>query len=641
MSRKKQKLELTWIGKDKRPRLEPRILLEDAEKSYHVNERITEKDTFDNKLIFGDNLLALKGLEAEYAGQVKCIYIDPPFNTGAAFDNYEDGLEHSIWLDLMHQRISILNKLLREDGCIFIHLDDNEVDYLKVILDEIFGRENFINRITVDARSPSAFSTVNPGVFKSSEYILWYAKKKSAWESRSLRIPSDRDTAYSKFIPNKHEKTENWKIQSLKISFLEQINADRLNSILEFINAFVKTAKEFSAKEVANYFDDNFKYSMMLNIKNVSSQFRSKMAKLNVDDFTIWAYEYLLERVSVNYSERELDSFVFENADKVFRPTEISDSGAGQETVALKKVSKANPGIVYCQERDGYDNIFILNGQQLSFYDKNVSEVDGRLSATKLLTNVWSDISWEGIAKEGGVTFKKGKKPERLIKRCLELTSNVGDLILDSFGGSGTTAAVAHKMGRRWIVVELGEQCHTHIIPRMKRIIDGSDQTGISKDVNWQGGGGFRYYRLAPSMLEKDKWGNWVISKDYNAGMLTEAMCKHMGFTYAPDESHYWMHGHSTETDFIYVTTSSLTHEQLRAISEEVGPHRTLLICCKAFNANTEAFDNLTLKKIPQAVLTKCEWGKDDYSLNVAKLEPAERDDQAEPDLLNQTSEEV
>ena len=640
MNRKKQKLELTWIGKDKRPRLEPRILLEDPEKSYHVIERVTENDIFDNKLIFGDNLLALKALEAEHAGQVKCIYIDPPFNTGAAFDNYEDGLEHSIWLDLMHQRISILNSLLREDGCIFIHLDDNEIDYLKIILDEIFGRENFINRITVDARSPSAFSTVNPGVFKSSEYILWYAKKKASWESRSLRIPSDRDTAYSKFIPNKHEKIETWMIQSLKISFLERINADRLNSIFEFTSGFVKAAKGFSAKEVATYFDENFKYSMMLNLKNVSSQFRSKLTKLNEDDFSVWAYEYLLERVSVNYGERDIDNFVFENADKVFRPTEISDSGAGQETVMLKKESKENPGIVYCQERDRYDSIFILNGQQLSFYDKNVSEVDGRLSATKLLTNVWSDISWEGIAKEGGVTFKKGKKPERLIKRCLELTSNVGDLILDSFGGSGTTAAVAHKMGRRWIAVELGEQCHTHIIPRMKRIIYGNDQTGISKDVDWKGGGGFRYYRLAPSMLEKDKWGNWVISKDYNAKMLTEAMCKHMGFTYARDESNYWMHGHSTETDFIYVTTSSLTHEQLRAISEEVGPNRTLLVCCKAFNAKAEAFDNLTLKKIPKAVLKKCEWGKDDCSLNVAKLEPVD-DTQAEPDLLNQTSEEV
>ena len=641
MSRNKQKLELTWIGKDKRPRLEPRILLEDPEKSYHVNERITEKDIFDNKLIFGDNLLALKALEAEYAGQVKSVYIDPPFNTGAAFDNYEDGLEHSIWLDLMHQRISILNNLLIDDGCIFVHLDDNEVDYLKVILDEVFGRDNFINRITVEARSPSAFSTVNPGVFKASEYILWYAKKKTSWESRSLRIPTDRDTAYSKFIPNKNDAYENWKIKPLKISFLEEINSDRLNDISKFIEQIKKEANGLSVKELTAYFEENFKYSIMLNVKNVAGQFRTKLSKFDNSEFELWAYEYLLERISVNYSDRDLDNFVFENADKVFRPTEISDSGAGQETVALKNNSKENPGVVYRQQRDGYDDIFILNGQQLSFYEKNVSDVDGKLSATKLLTNVWSDISWEGIAKEGGVTFKKGKKPEKLIKRCLELTSNEGDLVLDSFGGSGTTAAVAHKMGRRWIAVELGEQCHTHIIPRMKRIIDGSDQTGISKDVKWKGGGGFRYYRLAPSMLEKDKWGNWVISKDYNAGMLTEAMCKHMGFTYAPDESHYWMHGHSTETDFIYVTTSSLTHEQLRAISEEVGPNRTLLICCKAFNANAEAFDNLTLKKIPQAVLTKCEWGKDDYSLNVAKLQPAESDDKAEPDLFEEESEEV
>jgi adenine-specific DNA-methyltransferase len=254
----------------------------------------------------------------------------------------------------------------------------------------------------------------------------------------------------------------------------------------------------------------------------------------------------------------------------------------------------------------------------------------------------WTDIKTSGgVGKEGGVHFPKGKKPEQLIRRIIDTVTLPGELVLDSFAGSGTTAAVAHKMGRRWIAVELGDQCHTHIIPRLNSVIDGTDQTGVTEVLNWKGGGGFRYYRLAPSMLEKDKWGNWVISKDYNAGMLTEAMCKHMGFTYAPDESHYWMHGHSTETDFIYVTTSSLTHEQLRAISEEVGPNRTLLICCKAFNANAEAFDNLTLKKIPQAVLTKCEWGKDDYSLNVAKLEPANSDDQAEADLFTLTSEEA
>jgi adenine-specific DNA-methyltransferase len=168
-------------------------------------------------------------------------------------------------------------------------------------------------------------------------------------------------------------------------------------------------------------------------------------------------------------------------------------------------------------------------------------------------------------------------KPERLLKRVFDLATNPGDLILDSFAGSGTTGAVAHKMGRRWLLVELGEHCHTHIIPRLKKVIDGEDPGGITETVGWQGGGGFRYYRLAPSLLEKDKWGNWIINRDYNAAMLAEALCKLEGFTYAPSDSVYWQHGHSTERDFIYVTTASLTHEQLQQLSDEVGPDR---LCC-------------------------------------------------------------
>ena len=143
--------------------------------------------------------------------------------------------------------------------------------------------------------------------------------------------------------------------------------------------------------------------------------------------------------------------------------------------------------------------------------------------------------------------------------------------MLDSFAGSGTTGAVAHKMGRRWIMVELGEHCHTHIIPRLKKVIDGTDQGGIREAVNWKGGGGFRYYRLAPSLLEKDKWGNWVISEKFNAAMLAEAVCKLEGFVYAPSDTVYWQHGHSTERDFIYVTTQNLSHDQLQQLSDEVG----------------------------------------------------------------------
>ena len=157
------------------------------------------------------------------------------------------------------------------------------------------------------------------------------------------------------------------------------------------------------------------------------------------------------------------------------------------------------------------------------------------------------------------------RNPRRLFERILQIATNPGDLVLDSFAGSGTTGAVAHKMGRRWIMVELGEHCHTHIIPRLKKVIDGEDPGGITEAVGWKGGGGFRYYRLAPSLLEKDKWGNWVINRDYNAAMLAEALCKLEGFTYAPSDAVYWQHGHSTERDFIYVTTASLTHEQLAA----------------------------------------------------------------------------
>ncbi|HFF3294518.1 TPA: DNA methyltransferase, partial [Legionella pneumophila] len=229
--------------------------------------------------------------------------------------------------------------------------------------------------------------------------------------------------------------------------------------------------------------------------------------------------------------------------------------------------------------------------------------------------------SFGNCRSEGGVEFRSGKKPEILLQKIINHFSNPGDIILDSFAGSGTTGAVAHKMGRRWIMVELREHCHTHIIPRLQKVINGEDQGGISQSVSWQGGGGFRYYRLAPSLLEKDKWNNWVINKKYNANMLAEAMCKLMGFTYFPDPNHYWNHGYSTENDFIYITTNVLTNEQLRAISEEVGTKSTLLICCKGFNANSEAFFNITLKKIPQAVLRKCEWGKEDYSLNIDNID--------------------
>ncbi|RRD64981.1 site-specific DNA-methyltransferase, partial [Comamonadaceae bacterium OH2310_COT-174] len=225
-------------------------------------------------------------------------------------------------------------------------------------------------------------------------------------------------------------------------------------------------------------------------------------------------------------------------------------------------------------------------------------------------------------------------KPENLLQRILHLATNPGDLVLDSFAGSGTTGAVAHKMGRRWIMVELGEHCHTHIIPRLKKVIDGEDPGGISKAVNWKGGGGFRYYRLAPSLIVNDRWGNPIINPDYNAAMLAEALAKLEGFTYAPSDTLWWQHGHSSEQDFIFVTTQSLSSAQLQALADEVGDGRSLLICCSAFRGVTaqqalERWPNLTLKKIPKMILARCEWGQDDYSLNVANLPLAKPQPQA------------
>lgn len=285
--------------------------------------------------------------------------------------------------------------------------------------------------------------------------------------------------------------------------------------------------------------------------------------------------------------------------------------------------SKKKKNKVIVLERDKNEPIYIFNGGSLAFYKDKLREIDGKLTPTELLTDFWGNINFAGIADEGGVQFKNSKKPEMLIKRVIEMSTNPGDLVLDSFAGSGTTGAVAHKMGRRWIMVELGEHCHTHIIPRLTKVINGEDKGGITEAVNWKGGGGFRYYKVAPSLLEKDKWGNWIINKEYNAAMLAEAVCKLEGFTYEPSDSTYWMHGKSTETDFIYVTTQNLSRDQLALLSDEVGSSRTLLVMCTAFRAKADDFPNLTIKKIPNTVLSKCEWGHDDYSLQVENLPSA------------------
>jgi adenine-specific DNA-methyltransferase len=556
---KNQKLELTWIGKENRPRLEPRILLEDTSLSYHAPHRVSEGDIFDNRLIFGDNLLALKALEQEFRGKINCVYIDPPFNTQQAFEHYDDGIEHSVWLSLMRERLQILHALLHPSGSIFIHIDDTELGYLIVLTDEIFGRDNRISVITFKQSSASGPKAVNPGLVTTSNFVLYYAKDKAQWKSFKVFVPTGRDNRYGKFIQNGNSGFQDWKLINLRDAFCESFGA---------------TWDELKAR------------------------------------FT--------DRI-----EAKLEEFVLANARRVVRTARVAPSDVNAEARRALQESLDNPGTVFRSQRSDKEDYFFLNGEQLLFYSSKTRWLNGRLRTAAAATNIWDDLLSNNLHAEGGVTFPKGKKPEALIKRILEISTEPGDLVLDSFAGSGTTGAVATKMGRRWVMIELGEHAHTHIVPRVKRVINGNDSSGVTEALDWKGGGGFRFYKLAPSLLEKDKWGNWVINKQYNAAMLAEALCKLEGFRYEPSDSIYWQHGRSTEADFIYVTTANLSHDQLAQLSDEVGPNRTLLVLCTAFRAKRDQFPNLTIKKIPRAVLSRCEWGHDDYSLQVENLPKA------------------
>ena len=425
---KKQKLELTWIGKENRPRLEPRILLEEPARSYHAKQRVTSADSFDNRLIFGDNLLALKALEAEFSGKVKCVFIDPPYNTGSAFTHYDDGVEHSIWLSLMRDRLEIIRRLLAEDGSLWITIDDNEAHYLKVLCDEVFGRGNFV--ATVIWQKKYAPKSDSKYFSESHDFVLVVAKQLDRFNLR--RLPkTEKQTG--RYTCRDNDPRGPWKA------------SDVLRN--EARDYAIFPVKLPSGREVMPPSGTSWRYT------------KEKFAELIADN-RIW---------------------------------------------------------------------FGVDGDARPAYKRFLSEVTDTIPSTTIWT--YDEVGHNDESKKEmrgifGEDLFATPKPERLLERVLSLATNPGDLVLDSFAGSGTTGAVAHKMGRRWIMVELGEHCHTHIIPRLQKVIDGADPGGVTAAVNWQGGGGFRYYRLAPSLLKKDKWGNWVIHHHYNAAMLAEALCK-------------------------------------------------------------------------------------------------------------------
>lgn len=519
-----QKLELTWIGKGEEPKLEPRILIENPEYSYG-------DPTTENMLIHGDNLLALKALEQDYAGKIKCIYIDPPYNTGNAFEHYDDGVEHSLWLSLMRDRLKILRNLLSSEGSLWINLDDNEAHYCKVMCDEIFGRENFIS--TVIWHKKHTRSNDAKWLSDNHDFILCYAKSKLNWKRNLL-------------------------------------------------------PREGEAKGYSN--PDN-------------------------DPRGVWASGPCHAKTP---SEKTYFEITTPTGRKILPPAGTSwrfNKDRFQELI--------NDNRIYFGE----------TGNNVPRYKRFLTDVqDGLVPLTIWFKEEVGD-NQEAKAEVKKINDKdvfSTPKPERLIQRILQIsTSSNSDIVLDSFLGSGTTAAVAQKMGRKYIGVELGEHAKTHCVPRLKAVIDG-EQGGISKSVNWHGGGGFKFYTLAPSLLKKDKFDNWVISTDYNPDMLAAAMAKQEGFKYQPDETKFWKQGKSSEQDFIYTTTQFLTVESLESIYDDMAPGESLLVCCKAFQKECrEKFPNITVKKIPQMLLNRCEFGKDDYSFNIVNL-PHEEQEEAE-----------
>jgi len=534
---KKQRLELTWIGKDEELKLEPRILIEDPEKSYG------DKNS-ENMLIHGDNLLALKALEQDYAGKVKCIYIDPPYNTGSAFEHYDDNLEHSIWLSLLKPRLELLKKLLSTNGSIWVSIDDNEAAYLRVLMDEIFGRNEFIATIIWEKRT----TRENRRSFSfKHDYLIAFAKNKKAFESSMNGLPLTKEILARYKNPDNDSRGP-WQ----SISALAQAG-HATNS--QFYTLVTPNGKAFDPPPGNCW------------------RLTEKRMKEEIADNRVW-----LGKAGENVPR--LKRYLNENTDDSLTP----------ETI---------------------------------WYANDVGTND---SAKKFLNKLL----------KGDIGFDT-PKPEGLIQRILQIASSPNDLVLDSFLGSGTTSAVAHKMNRKWIGIEHGEHANTLCLPRLKSVIENSDESEINHAASWQGGGGFRFYNLAPSLLRKDKYDNWVIDEKYNANMLAAAMCKHEGFRFSPHEELYWKQGGSTETDYIFVTTAFVTVEQLDKIHEEMSGEESLLICAKSFAPECEdRHPNITIKKIPQMILGKCEYGQENYDLNIIESTEETAEDQ---ELTNEDDE--
>lgn len=541
------RLELTWTGKYEDYEIEPRIFIEDKTKSYgDPNSK--------NMLIHGDNLIALRSLEADFTGKVKCIYIDPPFNTGQVFEHYDDDVEHSIWLDLMAKRLRILYKLLEENGLLWIHLDDTEVHYCKIILDEIFMRRNFVSHITYER---SAVAGIGQGGYlvNTTEHILLYKKGS---------LPEKNNQSY----------------EELGMNIMKRYN---------------KYVSDFGSRELVREF----------------------VAKSNGETVRVYKHTgFKIQSISLkNASERELElrtEFV-SHLDTLFRGNRVQKENEFQNDIISRFEKNGFYSMDYIPSRGKNEGqqitLYYYNCELLSWLRDTTSvNEEGMLTKSTKMTTLWKhgEIPKADIANEGGVYFPRGKKPEQLLKRIIEMSTEPGDIVLDSFLGSGTTAATAHKLGRQWIGIEMGEQAYTHCKQRLDSVIDGTDQLGISKTIGWQGGGGYHFYELAPSLLVKnDKLPIYQINPSYTFEMMCEAICKIEGFRYKPQDV---FHGHSSEKRFIHITTEFINAGYIKSLSARLAEGQSLLLYGTKIQSDMILPDNIEVKKIPKDLLEKCDF---------------------------------
>lgn len=475
---------------------------------------------------------------------------DPPYNTGAAFEHYDDNLEHSIWLDMIYKRIKLIYSLLSDDGTLWISIDNTEGHYLKVMCDEIFGRANFVSDITYEKSNVTGLGQ-GGAIFNTGEKLLVYKK-----------------------------------------------DIIRFNEVL---------GKERLAKKTMQRYR---KY-----IKNAGNRVLVKEFNAASNGLPVRVYQhsdYEIGDISLrNYDQREAEirQEYRTHFNTVFRTYVVQQENEFQNALMADMGKNSLFSVEYIPSRgknEGKETtLFYYNGE-LCAWLKDTAFLDGsEIMKTTRLSNVWKndDIPKGDLGNEGGVAFPRSKKPEKLIERILMMATDEGDFVLDSFLGSGTTAAVAHKMNRKYIGIEMGDHCYSHCKVRLDRVIDG-EQGGVSKDFDWQGGGGYHFYELAPSLLVKnERLPIYQINPEYTFEMLCEAICKIEGFKYKPDGVY---HGHSSEKRFIHITKEFVSADYIRSIATTLGEDQSLLVYSTKVQSDLRLPDNIEVKRIPKDLLDKC-----------------------------------